>query len=409
MTVNLDQKQDGADNSGTLKYDKEEVKRILLDESRLSLELFEKGISYNVEEINKIKETVGADSQFGRRGGLPGFYLPHGISANANFSRWTPYSLAVEDGRVLLYDEQRRIGEITFQKSHPVSEQLLSTGEKVRDIVGVNAQGGVHVAYSNECSLNDLGEDCLYCAFNVRAKDGTRKVNLKTPRQVAEAYDLARRAGTANHFRITGGFVPERRELEYYIDVADAIKEKYSSFYGVAIIGAPADLSVLPKYKEAGFSNISTNIEAWNKNIFAVMCPGKDKRNGGWQHWVDSLEASVDIFGKGNVHSTIVGGLEPKESTLEGIEYLASKGIVCHFTAFRPEKGTALEGYRSPEASWHWDLLDKATGIYHKYGFNTLQMYSGPASGPHSAGVFRIKAGEFEGDRLPLWKFPQID
>jgi hypothetical protein len=36
-------------------------------------------------------------------------------------------------------------------------------------------------------------------------------------------------------------------------------------------------------------------------------------------------------------------------------------------------------------------------------------MYSGPASGPHSAGVFRIKAGEFEGDRLPLWKFPQID
>jgi hypothetical protein len=197
--------------------------------------------------------------------------------------------------------------------------------------------------------------------------------------------------------------------LEYYIDVADAIKEKYSSFYGVAIIGAPADLSVLPKYKEAGFSNISTNIEAWNKNIFAVMCPGKDKRNGGWQHWVDSLETSVDIFGKGNVHSTIVGGLEPKESTLEGIEYLASKGIICHFSAFRPEKGTALEGYRSPEASWHWDLLDKATDIYRNYGFTTLQMYSGPASGPHSAGVFRIKSGEFEGDRLSVWKFPPVD
>jgi hypothetical protein len=211
MAVNSDQKRQGSENSGASTYDKEAVKRILLDESRLSLELFEKGISYNIEEINKFREVSGADLQFTRRGGLPPFYLPHGISANGNFNRFTPYSAVVEDGKIVLYDEKTRIGEITFQKAHPVSEQLLSTGEKVRDIVGVNAQGGVHVAYSNECSLKDLGEDCLYCAFNVRAKDGTRKVNLKTPRQVAEAYDLARKAGTANHFRITGGFVPERR------------------------------------------------------------------------------------------------------------------------------------------------------------------------------------------------------
>jgi len=263
--------------------------------------------------------------------------------------------------------------------------------------------------YSDECSLKDQGEDCLYCGFNERAKDGTRKVLLKSPRQIAEAYDIARQAGVANHFRITGGFVPERRELEYYLDVADAIREKYSSFYGVAIVGAPADLSVIPNYKEAGYSHISTNIEVWDKNIFATMCPGKEKRNGGWQHWVDALEYSVEVFGKGNVHSTIVGGLEPKEKTLEGIEYLASKGVICHFSVFRPERGTPLEGYRSPEAWWHWELLDKATEIYRHYGFTTLQLYSGPASGPHSATVFQIKQGKFEGDRLEQWKFPSID
>jgi len=221
-------------------------------------------------------------------------------------------------------------------------------------------------------------------------------VILKTPRQVAEAYDLARQAGVGNHFRITGGFVPERRELEYYIDVAEKIREKYDDFYGVAIIGAPGDLSVLSKYKEAGFSNISHNIEVWDKNLFAHICPGKDKRNGGYRHWIESQEATVDVFGKGNVHSTIVGGLEPKESTLEGIEYFASKGIICHFSQFRPGKDTPLEGYRSPEASFHWDLLDKATDIYHRYGFTTLQMYNGSASGGHSAGVFRIKGVEFE-------------
>ena len=391
-------------------FDKEAVKQTLLEEAKLGLKLAEQGIAFNAEEIREFQDPLELASAFNRKGGLTAFYLPGGNSARGHYSRWTPYSLVIEGDKPVLYDDGRRVGEIAFHKGEPASEERLITGEKVRDITSINAQGGLHVMYSNECSLKDLGEDCLYCAFNERAKDGTlNKVLLKSPRQVAEAYDIARQAGVANHFRITGGFVPERRELEYYLDVADAIKERYSSFYGCAVVGAPADLSVISKYREAGFDNISTNIEVWDKNIFAAMCPGKEKRNGGWQHWVDALEYSVDIFGKGNVHSAIVGGLEPLESTLEGIEYLASKGVVCHFSAFRPEKGTPLEGYRSPEAEWHWELLDKATDIFRRYGFTTLQMYSGNASGPHSAQVFQIKAGEFEGDRLEQWKFPSLD
>ena len=389
--------------------EKEAVKQLLLEEAKLSLDLQEIGIFYNIEEINKYKEKTGAASPMGGRGGLPGFTLPHGNSANGKFNRWTPFSVKIENDKPVLYKEETPIGEIEFNIPNPLSQQYLSSGEQVKDILSISSQGGLHVMYSDECALKDLGEDCLFCAFNVRAQEGDRKVLLKSPKQVAEAYDIARKAGVANHFRITGGFVPERRELEYYIDVAEAIHEKYDYFYGAAIIGAPADLSALPKYKEVGFENISTNIEVWDKNLFAMMCPGKSKRNGGWQHWIDSLEASVDIFGKGNVHSTIVGGLEPLESTLEGIEYFASKGIVCHFSAFRSEKGTALEGYRSPEASFHWNLLDKATDIYHRYGFTTQQMYSGPASGGHSAGVFRIKGGEFENGKLTTWKFPSID
>jgi hypothetical protein len=390
--------------------EQENVKKLLLDEAKLSLKIVEKGLSFDAEKIKKFLDPIELKSGFNRGGGLTGFSLPHGYSARGHYSRWTPYSLVIEDEKPLLYDDGVLVGEITFNKGNPVSEQLLSTGEKVRDITNISAQGGLHVMYSNECSLKDLGEDCLFCAFNERAKDGTRnKVLLKSPRQVAEAYDIARQAGVANHFRITGGFVPERRELEYYLDVADAIKEKYSSFYGCAVVGAPADLTVLSKYKEAGFANVSTNIEVWDRNIFAAMCPGKEKRNGGWQHWIDALEYSVDIFGKGNVHSAIVSGLEPIESTLEGIEYLASKGVVCHFSAFRPEKGTPLEGYRSPDADWHWELLDKATDIFRRHGFTTLQMYSGNASGPHSAQVFQIKAGEFEGDQLTSWKFPSLD
>lgn len=398
--------------SAALTPEKEAAKQVLLDEAKLGLLLTEHGINYNADEISKFQDTLQQTSPYNRSKGLTNLTLPHGVTARylSGYKKYTPYSLVVEDKVAVLYDEGVRVGEVTFPKIHPISEQLLSSGEKFRHIANVNQEGGLSVAYSSECSLKDDGEMCQFCSINERAKDGVlNQVLIKSPKQVAEAYHLARQAGTGNFFRITGGFVPERRELEYYLDVADAIKEKYDDFYGVGIIGAPVDFSVLHKYKEAGFKNISHNMEAWDKNMFAAICPGKENRNGGWQHWVDSLEYAVDVFGRGNVHSNIIGGLSPLESTLEGIEYLASKGIVCHFSVFHAEKGTPLEGYRSPEASWHWELLDKATDIFRRYGFNTLNMYSGPASGPHSGQVFQIKNGEFEGDKLAQYKYPSLD
>ena len=388
---------------------KEAAQKVLLDEVLLGLKLAEHGIRFNPEEINPFQDPVELTYIATKRKGLTGFRLPHNITARGHFSKWTPYSLVVEDGAPVLYDEDRRVGPIKFLVSNPLSEQRLSTGEKFRDIANLNAQGGFSLAYSTECSLKDKGEDCFFCAVNERAKDpACSKVQIKSAKQVAEAYDLARQAGLGTHFRITGGYIPERRELEYYLDVAEALNEKYSDFYGVAIIGAPDDLNILEKYKEAGFKNISHNIEVWDRHLFAALCPGKEKRNGGWQHWVDALERSVDVFGWGNVHSNLVGGLETLDSTLEGIEYLASKGVVAHFSVFRPEVGTPLEGYRSPEASWHYKLVDKATTIFRRYGFNTLQMYSGPASGPHAGEVFRIKEGLFEGDVLDEWTYPAL-
>lgn len=391
---------------------KEKAKQVLLDEAKLGLLLTQFGINYNADEISRFQSTLQNTSPYNRQKGLTNLTLPHGVTARylSGYKKYTPYSLVVEGDAAILYDEKVRIGEVKFPTTNPLSEQLLSTGEKFRHIGNVNQEGGFSTAYSSECSLKDNGEMCQFCSINERAKDGVlNQVLIKSPKQVAEAYHLARQAGTANHFRITGGFVPERRELEYYLDVADAIREKYDSFYGVGIIGAPVDFSVHHKYKEAGFTNISHNMEAWDKNMFASICPGKQNRNGGWQHWVDSLEYAVDVFGKGNVHSNVVGGLATLESTLEGIEYLASKGIVCHFSVFHSEVGTPLEGYRSPEAWWHWELLDKATDIFRRYGFNTLQMYSGPASGPHSGQVFQIKNGEFDGDTLAQYRYPELD
>jgi biotin synthase-related radical SAM superfamily protein len=193
---------------------------------------------------------------------------------------------------------------------------------------------------------------------------------------------------------ITGGFVSERRELEYYFDVAQAIQDNtgIKDFNGTAVIGAPLDLSVIEKYKEAGYRTIGINIEIWDKNIFKAICPGKEKECGGWEHWVKALEEAVEIFGHGRVRSSLVSGIEPRQSILEGVEYLASKGVICFAFPWCPNPGSALEGHRTPEPSWHFDISKKVAAIFKKAGFTYNQLrdcYATPNTLSHD--IFRFQ------------------
>ena len=92
----------------------------------------------------------------------------------------------------MLYDEKTPVGAISFHTAHPVTEQILSSGDRFRHVANVSNEGGISVAYSAECSLKDKGEDCWFCSINERAKDGVlNKVLIKSPKQIAEAYHLA--------------------------------------------------------------------------------------------------------------------------------------------------------------------------------------------------------------------------
>jgi hypothetical protein len=196
--------------------------------------------------------------------------------------------------------------------------------------------------------------------------------------------------------------VPERREVDYYLDVAESIKAHtgLSDFNGTACIGAPRDLSIIEKYKEVGYRTLAINIEVWNEHFFRAYCPGKDLECGGQKHWIKALEHAVGVFGFGRVRSNMVGGLESKQSTLEGIEYLSSRGIIAISPGWMPNPGSALEGHRAPEPAWHVDVAKKTAAIYRRVGFTWDQIYDAnavPLTLVHD--IYRI-----EEERLPIFK-----
>jgi hypothetical protein len=302
----------------------------------------------------------------------------------------------------LIKGKDNVIDEIFFEKKPAFYDKKTSDGKEMSRIAQAIRGGRVTITYSNECSLKDKGLDCLFCNINDTKNRFGELENLewKTPRQIGEVVAEAYREGYRG-YNLTGGFIPERREVEYYIDVIESVIDHVGTedVHGLACVGAPSDLSVIEKYKEAGYQHIATNLEIWDKNIFKAICPGKEQLCGGRDNWIAALKHEVEVFGKGNVRSMFVGGLEPKESLLEGIEYLASIGVMAFASIWKPCIGSAFEGHRTPTAEWHQEVVERIYNIHKKYGFTLENLYY--SSYGYGADTVYAYLRRLEGEYLP--------
>ncbi|MHC1681960.1 MAG: radical SAM protein [Clostridiaceae bacterium] len=338
-----------------------------------------------------------------------GFTIPNGLHYGFIWDKRSPYFIKYNDGKYGLYEKDKLLfDDIKFDERPNYYGLKTSDGTEMSRVAQAYNNGKqIFIAYSNECSLKDKGKDCLFCNINATKDTYAQCQNItwKTPQQIGETVAAAYKEGY-DKLTISGGFVPERREVDYYIDVAESIKEHtgLEDFNGTATIGAPLDFSVFDKYKEAGYRTTSINLEIWDPNIFKTICPGKDEQCGGRENWLNAIDYAVKVFGKFRVRTTFVAGIEPKASLLEGIEYFVSRGVIAYPSQWNVNPGSALEGHRSPEPEWHFDVAKKTVALYRKYGVTWDLFYDAfPTTDTLIHDLFRIEEGTF-----PLLKEEKI-
>jgi hypothetical protein len=371
-----------------------ELKDNLWRELALKAELGINGVAISPEALESIQPGIKAQEQVHclfemdfetHTVELPSnFLLPHGLSMPFRWNPHSNYKIDLVGGRTAIVHKDEVLSDVQFQPRPNFYGLKTSDGHEMSTIGALYAQRHLFVVYSNECSYKDKGEDCLFCNIN-HTKDvyGERQgIFWKNAKQIGETAAQAYREDAIDHLTISGGVIPERRELEYYLDVAEAIQRHTGreDFNGTATVAAPLDLRNIDRFKEAGYRTTAMNIEIWDKGIYDAICPGKARGGGGWEHWVRALEHAAKVFGHGRVRSNIVAGIEPKKSSLAGLEYLASKGVVGTFTVWCPNPGSELEGHRSPEPGWYLDLAHKLVAIWKKNGFTYDKIFDCHAS-----------------------------
>jgi Thiamine biosynthesis enzyme ThiH and related uncharacterized enzymes len=384
------------------------LKEILYDELKLKVALGVEGISYDDRVAQKLIEADQLHRyeilNINIHGKRKYDYFPNSIVLNHGFAIYARseqdslYEIVENNGQFGIARRGKYLTDISFSKEPDFYYKTTSDGTLMKDIARDASIGGedksIVIAYSDECSVKEKGETCLFCTYNskVRRIGEDWKNRWKNPKQIAEVVKAAYDEGYT-HVTITGGFVPERRELEYYLDVAEAIKEAIGrdDFNGTACIGAPLDHTVIDKYKEAGYSSIAFNTEVWRKEWFDIINPGKVTACGGFDNWIKAIEYAIKVFGKGNVRSNFVVGLQPKEVLFEGLEYLASIGVVTIASSWIAAIGSPLEGHRTPTVDWHWDVQLKHAQILRKYGRTYEELFNAAPGRFTQHDIFQIE------------------
>jgi biotin synthase-like enzyme len=219
------------------------------------------------------------------------------------------------------------------------------------------------------------GYQCKYCGIGVNLDRG-RDRETKTPEDFVETL---REAREFKHFRhgpvFAGGAYPAPdRGHRIHARYLKALREAFPDNWLRLTIAPPDNEEDVDLLFSAGVNLVGYNYEIFDPKLYSILCPGKFhfiNKGQGHEHYDRILSYGVRKFGQGTFHANLLTGLEPLESTVRGIEHLASLGVMPTIFVFHPLKGTDLA--QQPTASV-FDLIyvyRKLKEITEKYRIDT--------------------------------------
>ncbi|MBN7773975.1 radical SAM protein [Clostridium aminobutyricum] len=285
-----------------------------------------------------------------------------------------PYFVDYIDGKLVLTDQDKVIEEVDYWPQPNFYHEKTKSGIPMDHIVTVRPQR-LQVMPSSYCHFWDNGNGCKYCDIVNHLKQQTSELGISAklrPEDVREVIGEAlKQPGRFSSICLTAGSDTRGteafdEEVDYYIKILKAIGDNFTTkkFPSQLIATAFTEKQLTRLYEETGLMSYTADIEVLNEELFNWICPGKAEWIG-YKEWKNRLIRAVDIFGRGNVNTGIVSGIElakpngftneeeALKTTLEEAEHLASHGVSTVYMVwiprpksyFRDQKNASLEYY----------------------------------------------------------------
>jgi hypothetical protein len=243
------------------------------------------------------------------------------------------------------------------------------------------------------CHFWDTGQGCKYCNvgshFNYEHKTNGKPMEQALEDISETIAEAIKQPGRFINIMVSGGSILEGEtifdvEVEKYIDVLQAIGSNFSTKrFPSQLLTSAFDLDQLARiYENTGVTSYTADLEVLNAEKFNWICPGKAERIG-YHGWKQRVIDAVSIFGRGNVNSGIVGGVETAtphgfadeweglKVTLDEAEDLAQHGVSVIYCVWQPTRGSAFAKQKVPSLEYYVLLAKGLSDLRRKYAIST--------------------------------------
>ncbi|GAB2826442.1 radical SAM protein [Streptomyces daliensis] len=319
----------------------------------------------------------------------------------------SPYRVqADEDGALRLHLDGRPIADVGLPPMPDYYRETLKNGKSVMEVAPTIQWGYlIYLTVFRVCQYFGAKEECQYCDINHNWRQhkaaGRPYTGVKPVEEVLEALEIIDRydtTGASRAYTLTGGSVTSKvdglAEADFYGRYAQAIEERFPGRWIGKVVAQALPKEDVQRFHDYGIRIYHPNYEVWDRNLFELYCPGKE-RYVGRDEWHRRILDSAEVFGPSNVIPNFVAGVEMAapsgfrtvdeaiDSTAEGLQYFMSRGITPRFTTWCPEPTTPL-GKMNPQGApleYHVRLLDVYRATMEENGLSSPPGYGPPGPG----------------------------
>ncbi|MDQ3606898.1 MAG: radical SAM protein [Gemmatimonadota bacterium] len=282
----------------------------------------------------------------------------------------------------------------------------LANGKGVMEIAPTIQWGYlIYLTVLRLCQYFGAKEECQYCDINhnwrQHKQEGRPYTGVKPIAEVLEALEIIDRydtAGVSRAYTLTGGSVTSKvdgyAEADFYGRYAEAIEARFPGRWIGKVVAQALPRADVQRFHDYGIRIYHPNYEVWDRRLFELHCPGKE-RYVGREEWHRRILDAAEVFGPRYVIPNFVAGVEMAQphgfatideaiaSTTEGLEFFMSRGITPRFTTWCPEPSTPL-GRANPEGApleYHIRLLETYRATLDRFGLQPPPGYGPPGAG----------------------------
>ncbi|MEA3402504.1 MAG: radical SAM protein [Armatimonadota bacterium] len=305
------------------------------------------------------------------------FLLSDGVVVLIYPNATSPFTMGIaETGRAYIAHEGRFLTEIDFPPHTEFYEQRTSQGRPFAQFSVLPAPDLLTFPYLWPCDHAQAGFACQFCypgrESQRLAAEGKPEPASPTPHEVGEVVDFVFNVEQfGSDVIITGGTKKDARaECPLCVQTLVAIDEVagLENIPGEILVytSAPSDHTALDAVFEAGADRVAIDLEVYDQELFQRVCPGKAPFTS-HETQLGALEYVVESYGRGRACSTFVVGVEPLESLLAGVDYIASRGIVPLLPVLSHTNPAMAMMGELPQLDYYRRVLEAYAEAYDKY------------------------------------------